>query len=132
MIKAIPKPKRVKNKGASIEKRCMELWGNIVRLRARGCCEKCGSFDRAQAHHVFTRSILSTRYLPDNGVCLCAGHHLFFAHKRPHEFRDWITGVRGQDWWDALRMRSNQRGKVEMYGLEAWLRLEHDKLSNGG
>lgn len=80
-------------------------WSATVKERAGGVCEMCGKADRLQAHHVFTRSIKATRWNPDNGVCLCAGHH-YNAHIRPEAFRDWITGKRGQEWFDKIKLTS--------------------------
>lgn len=84
-------------------------WSKEVRLLAGNRCEKCGSVDRVQAHHVFTRANKSTRWYIPNGVALCSGHHKFFAHMKPHEFRDWIIERRGQAWWDELTIRKNIR-----------------------
>jgi hypothetical protein len=119
-----PKPKRIKHPGKAAEKRCMAIWGELVRLRASGRCEYCGSMDRIQAHHVFTRSIAALKYFLANGVCLCAGHHIFFAHKKPHDFRDWIVFKRGQAWWDNLIIRRSIRGKLDMQLIELALKQE--------
>jgi len=81
-------------------------WSRAVKERAGGVCEKCKKADRLQSHHVFTRSIKATRWNLDNGVCLCAGHHIFYAHKRPELFRDWIIGKRGQEWFDNIKLLS--------------------------
>ena len=122
MIYPQKKPRRVK--GVSLDKECMRLWGELVRIRAGHKCEKCGSEDRLQAHHIFTRSIARTRYAVNNGVCLCAGHHLFWAHKRPHEFRDYMTEKRGEQWWVLLRELSNIRGKVDLKLVKIYLQGE--------
>lgn len=81
-------------------------WSAKVKELAGGVCEMCGKVDRLQSHHVFTRSIKAVRWNTDNGVCLCAGHHLFMAHKRPEAFRDWIIGKRGQEWFDRIKLLS--------------------------
>lgn len=81
-------------------------WSKAVKDKADQVCEYCGKTDRLQSHHVFTRSIKAVRWNVDNGVCLCAGHHIFFAHKKPEAFRDWIIGKRGQEWFDNIKLLS--------------------------
>lgn len=87
-------------------------WGLDVKERAGAKCEYCGSMRGLQSHHIFTRSLKSVRWYRPNGVALCMGHHFFLAHKKPHEFRDWITEVRGQAWWDDLNLKANTRHVV--------------------
>lgn len=108
ILKLLKKIKRTSHKKA-----CQILqdkkWSSAVKKIAGDRCEKCGSKSGLQSHHVFTRSNQTIRHYIPNGVCLCSGHHFFFAHKKPHEFRDWITALRGQAWWDDLNAKSNIR-----------------------
>jgi hypothetical protein len=127
MFRTFPKPKHIKHPGASAEARCMKLWGSLVRERAGNVCERCGSGDRLQTHHVFTRSIASLRYCLANGVCLCAGDHLFWAHKFPHDFRDFMVAKRGAAWWQDLVLRRALRGKVDLGLIELALKQEQGK-----
>lgn len=99
--KALRKVKSLKNR---LRLQLDIEWSGKVKEIAGGVCEMCGKTDRLQSHHVFTRSIKSTRWNTDNGVCLCGGHHIFFAHKKPEAFRDWIIGKRGQEWFDKLKL----------------------------
>ena len=124
MIYPQPKPKRQPHAGEGLEKQCMRLWGEIVRIRAGGHCEYCGTSDQVQAHHVFTRSTGRTKYDPDNGCLLCSGHHFFVAHKNPLKFKEWLTEKRGQTWWTKLRMAANVRGKIDLKLLKIWLENE--------
>jgi hypothetical protein len=85
-------------------------WSASVKQRAGLQCEKPGcdkKFKGLAAHHVFSRSNKKVRHYVPNGVCLCDGHHMFWAHKVPHNFRDVMTKLRGEAWWDDLRKKSN-------------------------
>jgi predicted restriction endonuclease len=101
--------RKVKRKKDTLRQIADTDWSARVKERAGWKCELCGKPDRLQSHHVFTRSIKATRWLLDNGVCLCAGHHLFLAHKRPELFRDKIIKLRGQEWFDKLKLYSRIR-----------------------
>ena len=85
-------------------------WAKAVKLRAGNKCEYCGETKALNSHHIFSRSKLSTRWNLDNGVCLCAKHHVFSfefsAHKNPVEFIEWLKEKRGQEWYDSLRQRA--------------------------
>lgn len=54
-----------------------QKWSRLVRARAGGRCQFCGSSDRPEAHHIVPVSenpgLLSVL---SNGVCLCHYHHL--------------------------------------------------------
>lgn len=80
-----------------IERTLDGLWSELIRLP--GCCEVCGRSDRRlDAHHIVPRRYKRTRWLRDNGVCLCAGpggHH-DWAHLRPQEFEDWVKDHFGE------------------------------------
>ena len=86
-------------------------WGREVKIKAGHRCEydNCRKMKGLQAHHIFTRSNASVRHYIPNGCALCRGHHKFFAHLKPHEFREWIIGKRGQAWWNDLQDKANTR-----------------------
>ena len=86
------------------------IWSDRVKMRARGKCEKCGKTLRLQAHHIFSRRYGATRHLLLNGVCLCAGCHLFWAHYKPEEFRDWIVGKIGEESYNFLKWKRGRSG----------------------
>ena len=98
------KPKRKFKKGYADL-----LWGELIKLKAGIQCEYCGSTKSLNSHHVFSRSNVSLRWDENNGICLCALHHvlgLFSAHKAPLEFAEWIKDKRGVDWYNNLRDKS--------------------------
>lgn len=87
------------------------LWSEIVKTRAGNKCEYCGIERSLNSHHIFSRSNHSVRWDVNNGICLCASHHLlgnFSAHKAPLEFADWIKEKRGEEWYDNLKRKSKE------------------------
>ena len=70
------------------------LWSKKVRRRGR--CEKCGKVGVTHAHHIISRTHRNTRWLIENGVELDYRCHMFFAHKDPVLFTEWITQLRGK------------------------------------
>lgn len=91
------------------------LWSEIVKLMAGGQCEYCGKESSLNSHHIFSRSRLNLRWETDNGVCLCAGHHVLSnssAHKAPIEFVEWLREKRGDAWYDGLRIKSREIVKL--------------------
>ena len=50
-----------------------ELWSKAIKIRDGFRCVKCGKTYGLQSHHfVVGRRVLNTRFLLDNGVCLCS------------------------------------------------------------
>lgn len=107
-------------------------WSLLVKLRAGNKCEYCMKTRTIQSHHVYTRSKRSTRWDVRNGCCLCAFHHTlsssFSAHKSPYEFFQWIIGVRGQNWFDSLRLRSNTISKLHDFEKKILLKELQDEI----
>ena len=82
-------------------------WAELVKLRAGYRCEWCGKkSERLNSHHIFSKRNTSTRWIPENGVCLCVGCH-FRAHQEPVEFVRFIEKERGKDLLDMLRIETN-------------------------
>lgn len=64
----------------------------------------------------------TVKFHPENGCCLCSGHHIFWAHKKPEEFRDWLIATRGQDNYEKLKiMAYSTSGKVDLEGIRILL-----------
>lgn len=90
-------------------KKLDSLWSTLIKLRAGKACEICGNRDRPNAHHIFSRSNMATRWDIDNGICLCVSHHVFgnfSAHKAPMEFSEWVKAYRGKEWFERLRAKA--------------------------
>jgi hypothetical protein len=98
-----------KRSSKSITKQLDDLWAEAVKIKAHNKCEMCGRITYLNSHHIFSRSNYSVRWDVENGVCLCAGHHVLCndsAHKAPADFIEWIKGKRGGRWYGSLRRRA--------------------------
>ncbi len=85
-----------------------DLWALRVKQLANWRCERCGSPDGVQAHHIFVRNRLATRTDESNGVCLCVQCHVPWAHAFPLAFECWCRERMGDEQYDALQVKSRQ------------------------
>jgi len=99
-----------------------KIWSLIIRKRGR--CEKCGRRNALQGAHIFSRRLKSTRYNLNNGVCLCAGCHRFWAHQNPVEFTDFVTKLKGEKVMNELRSLSQKKIKLFYDEVKASLEKE--------
>jgi len=113
-----------------------DAWAILVKLKADNRCEYCGKAAYVkdtgrkvgmQAHHIYSRSKRSTRWLIINGISLCPAHHTlsseFSAHKTPMEFTTWILKERGEEWFDDLTLKANTMEKLFKFEKEALLEM---------
>lgn len=61
-----------------------------------------------QTCHIFSRSHKSTRWDMENIIGLCYGHHIYFAHKEPEKFREWLIARMGLKKYKALYKKAYQ------------------------
>jgi hypothetical protein len=109
------------------------LWSQVVKLRAKGMCEKCGRKEYLNSHHIFSRSNFSTRWDIDNGIALCPTHHTLgndSAHKCGIEFAEWLKDKRGEEWYKKLRFRAHQIYKADYNLIYLDLQNELKKYSS--
>ncbi len=108
------KSKRLKKQNSKtyITKKLDIEWSKEVKELAGNKCEYCGKTEHLNSHHIFSKSNMTVRHDVDNGVCLCAGHHVFksdfSAHKTPTEFVEWIKVYRGLEWYERLRSKATE------------------------
>jgi len=114
---------RRRKKRLSLSKQADTLWARIVHLAGR--CEECGSVERLQAAHGFCRRYRGTRWLPINGFCLCARHHVYWTH-RPLEWDTWLRGAWGPGCYDELRRLALATAKPDLPAIVAKLKAELD------
>ena len=88
------------------------LFSKIVRARS-GACVNCGSVERLQCAHGFSRRYRNARWDYRNAFCLCAGCHMFFTH-RPIEWDNWLRERWGGDLYDEIRALAQQTTKVSV------------------
>ena len=125
-----------KSEKKRLEKECMKLWAEIVKVRAKGVCEypNCNRRQNLNAHHLFTRAKNSTRYDLDNGICLCSYHHTLGAegaHRDP-EFKEIIVnaGVRTEQFFKILRRKAFTAQKLDLKLELLYLKKEREKYDN--
>jgi len=94
---------------------CDELWAKAVKKRAGFKCEVCcktPTNDKGtillQSHHMIPRTNYATRYMLENGVCLCYKDHIHFAHKDALGFGDWFVNKRPKDAGHIITWRNSQ------------------------
>jgi hypothetical protein len=103
---------------------CDALWREIIYLRDRRTCQMplCGRQGRyVQAHHLFSRRRTSTRWEPDNGLCLCAKHHIWGAHEHPVRFHEFLRKRLGPARYNELLIRSEQTVRPDMAAVHLFL-----------
>lgn len=117
------------------EKRTTDaLWSEVVKLRAGNVCEYdgCGQTRYLNSHHIFSRTNFSTRWDLDNGICLCAKHHMlgnFSAHKAPLEFAEWLREKRGEEWYKELLKKTKKIEKnIDYEAIRKYLFTVKDTL----
>ena len=91
------------------KKRCDIEMSKLV--REKGHCERCGSTENLQHHHIVGRRNLTLRYDIINGLCLCYRCHFFQAHGGALEFIDWLD-ERFPSRMEYLRTARNKRTKL--------------------
>jgi hypothetical protein len=137
-----PKPRRRarrarKGSRAALGREADRLWSLIV--RGVGRCEACGSKERLQAAHGFSRRYRATRWDLRNGVCLCAGCHVRYTHD-PLGWEDWLKFWLSRDVYTHNRLGGNlylylreiaQKGRVPK-DLEGIVKGLQKTLDTGG
>lgn len=107
------------------------LWSELVKWRADGKCEYCGSGEYLNSHHVFSRSNLHLRWDLENGACLCPKHHVLgnhSAHKAPLEFAEFFKEKRGLKWYRTLIEKSRLVDKVDKEEIKQYLTDYKEKI----
>lgn len=93
------------------------LCGEIV--RSRGYCEvprftKSNCKGNLQWAHIFSRSYYQIRWDPNNALCMCAGHHMYFT-QHPIEWEELVKRMIGEENYQALRKMALDYKKID-YG----------------
>ena len=80
------------------------LFSELVRERANWTCEGCGKASERrflQCAHIFGRRHRTTRFSPQNALCLCFGCHRHFT-ENPVEFANWCAEKFGKKEMERL------------------------------
>ena len=96
-----------------------DLWSVWIRARASGCemCRTPLPPEQLQAAHGITRMRRWIMFHEDNVFALCSSCHR--RHTPENEaWRDWLRERLGAPRYDALRLLSQMRGKVDTNALQ--------------
>ena len=91
-----------------LAKEADRLWAKVIKLP--GKCAICGKGEpevQLQAAHLASRRYRNTRWALDNGVPLCAGHHVAYTFD-PLGWEDWLIERLGEEGYRALKRRARQ------------------------
>lgn len=86
------------------EKKVDEVFSKWIRCRD-GRCLKCGTQNNLQCAHVFSRTARSVRWFENNAITLCYKCHMFWAHKNPIEFTEFIKSHLGTRKFNELKKK---------------------------
>lgn len=123
----------------SLEKKCHDLWRDIIFLRAGGKCEYFGcSREATQPHHVKTKGhCRHLRFDLDNGMALCYPHHKG-SNEAVHSdinAKDKILGkypgykaIRTEEWFIKLERKALKPYKLDLNLELLYLAKKLDEL----
>ena len=109
-------------------------WSKLVKLKAGNKCEVCYKTRSLNSHHIYSRSKRSTRWLPENGICLCVSCHTFSskfsAHKTPIFFIDWLKDKKGESIMCRLMIKANSISKLHPFEKGVLLNELNKEIKN--
>lgn len=111
-----------------------KLFSRIV--RARGYCEaskwgdgvECGG--GLQCAHIVGRANRRLRWVFDNALSLCAGHHVWYTN-HPLEWFEQVQLYLGEERWKRLRAMALEVWDRDLEGTVARLKEEANALGIG-
>jgi len=132
MVKLI-KPKKRKSPRQRQTTKLDKLVGELIRLKHKHTCERCGRGAPRQlhVHHFHGRRNHSVRWEVNNLFLLCSLCHKLdrnSAHESPYDFMNWAKSVRGEDWYDQLLVRKNMIVKMDYDFMEYVLKKQINEL----
>lgn len=94
-----------------------------LKIRQKGFCEASGEggmncSGQLQCAHIFSRVNMNLRWDKNNALCLCSAHHLFWAHKNPIEFTEFVKKKLGKSKYEKLRIKARQIRQWSVEELE--------------
>jgi len=115
-----------------LRRECDRLAREIVMVRDSATCQRCGSQERVQWHHIHTRRTLSLRWDQNNGLALCAGCH-YWCHWNPDLFRHWFMDKWPERWKNieqSIRL-AGKRGRIDHQAMRLLLEQELRQIQPG-
>ena len=106
-----------------------DLQREYIRLRDK-VCRKCGKTFDLQVAHIFSKGAggKAVRWDEDNVVLLCRKHHLYWAHKEPIEFNDWVKEQLGETKFNNLKLRAHDVSKADRSAVACYLKQRISEL----
>lgn len=124
----------MKKPARTLIKKCDVLFSKIV--RSKGRCEVCGKIETLQCAHIISRKNHQVRWDPDNALCLCMHHHLYWAHKEPMEFAMWLSAYKGKGFYQKLKRKSEAIRPIDHETIyeelkSSWVDIEKGSVVKG-
>lgn len=127
-IKRSGKPIRKRSKKNSIVPVLDGLVRTLIIARDGGCCVKCGGDNVLQAAHILPKSHYPRlRYELWNVLTMCKRCHIFWAHKDPIGFIEWLDLKYPGRRQELLIMQATAR-KLDLKELRIALQIEVKNL----
>jgi 5-methylcytosine-specific restriction endonuclease McrA len=104
-----------------------DLFREFIRRRDK-VCQVCGKATDLQVSHIFSRSNRAIRWDEDNAMLLCKRHHLYWAHKNPVEFAEFVRNKLGEWKYEALKMRKSAVRKTDLSAVKLYLEKKIKEL----
>ena len=99
-------------------KKLDDLWAKKIKERDKFTCQRCKSQSkRLNACHFYGRRNKTLRWDLDDGVTLCVGCH-FWAHSNPAEFTEWFKEWAGEETFERLQTKKNNKTKTDLANLK--------------
>jgi len=118
-----PQIKKMLSKRKLLERELDRLWAR--RVKECGKCEHCSMTGNLHAAHIISRRHKNTRWDIRNGICLCRRCHLFFAHREPLEFAEFVKSKLDEKEYTSLMMRGRMSGKdLDLELIKLSLKME--------
>jgi hypothetical protein len=102
-----------------IEKKLDKKCSEIIRKRDP-ICRKCKKTKSTQCAHIFNRGNKATRWDLDNMIGLCYYCHIFWAHRCPVEFAEWVKKEIGATKYNKIKKKSET--------IKIWQETELEKM----
>lgn len=102
-------------------KQADELFSKIV--RSQGYCTRCLRDTNLQCAHIVSRKNKHLRWDLNNAVCLDVGCHLFWAHKEPLEFSEWVRTNFPKEYEYLMREKEVKEYTMDMESVISSLKL---------
>lgn len=105
-------------------------FSKYLRAQAKWTCARCGRHAEGQglhAAHFHARRKESVRFDEENVDALCANCHRHFTHHY-EEHKAWKLAQLGQDRYDLLALRANQRGEKNREAEKIYWRTKLKEL----